>query len=103
MSCLHGSDLCTCPFAFTEASEQVQNFGCLPTVHEIVSMRVNHGKTWACHDEPTKPCVGAIRFLQEEGLPHKVIDKALVTENDDWSIFCAAIAPPAGEDHANQT
>lgn len=88
MSCLHGSESCTCPFAFAEASDQVQNFGCLPTPQDIVRMRINHGKTWACHDEPTKPCIGAIRFLKENNLPHKVIDIELVTEKHDWSKYC---------------
>ena len=82
-------DLITaCPLAFTDLSEQVQNYGCLPSPFEIKQMRVNHGKTWACHKHPTEPCVGAIRFLKEKGLPYKVIDKVLVTEQDKWSDYC---------------
>lgn len=77
----------TCPFAFTDASETVQNYGCLPTPREIVVMRTDHGKTWACHNDPSKPCAGAIRHLAAEGLPCNVLDPVLVTENDDWSVY----------------
>lgn len=76
-----------CPFSFTEMSEYVQNFGCLPTPFEIRNMRVVHGKTWACHENPAKPCAGAIQWLKAEGLPYEVIDTQLLTENSDWHMF----------------
>ena len=58
-----------CPFSFTEQSEYVQNLGCLPTPYEIRNMRVVHGKTWACHENPSKPCTGAINWLKSNDLP----------------------------------
>ena len=76
-----------CPFAPTDLSEYVEGLGCLPDRHEIINMRVHHGKTWACHSDITKPCVGAIRHLQEHGLPYKVIDLVLVTEEDHWQQY----------------
>lgn len=76
----------SCPFAFTDKSEQAQNYGCLPTPYEIINMRVNHNKTWACHAHPDVPCVGAMLYLKEEGLSHSPI-YPLVTEKDDWSIY----------------
>ena len=76
-----------CPFACTERSEQAQNYGCLPSPFEIVTMRTKHGKTWACHEEPHKPCVGAINHLKKEGLPYNVIDTALLTEQSDWGKY----------------
>lgn len=77
----------SCPFAFSEESEIVQNYGCLPSPIQIVNMRVKHGKTWACHTEPTKPCLGALKHLKNEGLPHKVVDLNLITEQSDWHLY----------------
>lgn len=74
----------TCPFAFTEESEQLQSYECLPDPHAIRYMRIHHGKTWACHSDPTKPCAGAIKDLKEDGLDYKVIDPDLVTLDDNW-------------------
>ena len=76
-----------CPFSFTDESETIQNYGCLPSSYEIVFMRQEHGKTWACHSDTEKPCVGAIKYMKKEGIDSKVIDKELVTEKDDWSIY----------------
>jgi hypothetical protein len=77
----------SCPFAFTEESERIQNYGCLPTPREIMDMRIKHGKTWACHSNPEKPCLGALEYLKHYNHPYKVIDSKLVTEQDDWSIY----------------
>lgn len=78
----------SCPFSFTEESELAQNYGCLPSPYEIIKMRVEHDKTWACHLNPDKPCIGAIKYLKEKGHPYKVIDTELVTEQIDWHKFC---------------
>lgn len=86
--CDHEDPQCCCPFAWTEASERVQNYGCLPEPWEIRNMRVHHGKTWACHSDPDNPCIGAIRFLKERGEPYKVIDTKLITEQDEWGQYC---------------
>lgn len=86
MSCIDKHDSC-CPFAFTDMSERVQNYGCLPTPAEIVTMRVEHGKTWACHNKPDQPCVGAIRHLKRSGKPHKIIDLELLNEQSTWHLY----------------
>ncbi len=78
-----------CPFSFTEESEKIQNYGCLPTPHQIIEMKVMHGKTWACHANPTKPCLGAIRYFESKGLIAKVSDKELLTEKSDWHLYCS--------------
>ena len=85
--CNHECKETTCPFAFTEESELIQNYGCLPTPYEIIQMRVQSGKTWACHSDPNVPCKGAIQYLKENNLPYKVIDSALLGEYNDWSIY----------------
>lgn len=77
-----------CPFSFTDESEQIQNYGCLPTPYQILEMKWKHGKTWACHSEPTKPCLGAINFFKERGLIAKLTDNGLLTEDSDWHLYC---------------
>jgi hypothetical protein len=73
----------SCPFAYTEESEMVQNYGCLPSPIEILNMSVNYGKTWACHSNHTKPCIGGLKRLKELG--YDTSNKQLITENDNWS------------------
>jgi hypothetical protein len=87
MSCTDTCSKTTCPFSFTDESETIQNYGCLPTPYEIRNMRVMYGKTWACHSDPTKPCVGGIKFLNKKGLDSKVIDKELLTEESNWHLY----------------
>jgi len=52
MACKH------CPFAFTNASEEVQNYGCLPSPYEIIQMKRNTGHNWACHSNENSICMG---------------------------------------------
>lgn len=73
----------SCPFAYTEESEMVQNYGCLPSPIEILNMSVNHNKTWACHSNNTKPCIGGLKRLKELGFDTTI--KPLITEDDNWS------------------
>lgn len=85
-SCKQCSETGGCPFSYSDESEQMQNYGCLPTPREIINMRVNHEKTWACHSNPTKPCLGAINYLKKKGLPFEV-NFPLVIESDDYSKY----------------
>jgi hypothetical protein len=71
-----------CPFAYTDESETIQNYGCLPTPLEIVAMRVIHGKTWACHSDNSKPCVGGLKEVRKKGFDNCVIDNNLITESN---------------------
>lgn len=46
-----------------------------------MKLRVELGKTWACHNDRAKPCIGAIRALKEAGLSFKYLgDESLVDE-----------------------
>ena len=47
-----------CPFAFTDRSEEVQNYGCLPSPFEILKIKSESGHNWSCHDNPNKLCAG---------------------------------------------
>lgn len=84
----HCSELGSCPFAYTNESEEAQNYGCLPAPIDIMGMRIFHDKTWACHSDETKPCLGAINQLKKDGFHFKVVDKELLTLNDDWPKYC---------------
>jgi len=75
-----------CPFSFTDESEIIQNHGCLPAPLEIVHMRQAHGKTWACHDDPSKPCLGALQWQRDHNLKCNVIDSVLHTEHTNWHL-----------------
>ena len=77
----------SCPFSFTDKSEIIQNYGCLPTPYQILKMRTKYNKTWACHCNPTKPCLGALNYLKDKKLPYEVVDNELLTEDSDWILY----------------
>lgn len=54
----------TCPFNyFSEESDRVQNYGCLPTPLQIVEMCKEENKNWACHGT-NELCGGYIAYLK---------------------------------------
>lgn len=65
----------SCPFAFTDESEMVQNYGCLPTPHEIVEMKRECGHNWACHSNEKKLCAGFKEFIENRQKSPYFIEK----------------------------
>lgn len=59
MTCTH------CPFAFTDKSEEVQNYGCLPTPWDVIEMKRKSGHNWSCHSNDKKICSGFVEFVKE--------------------------------------
>lgn len=61
----------TCPFAMTEESERVQNWGCLPCEFEIMQVKRETDKNWSCHMDETRMCSGFVEAARELGLDYK--------------------------------
>ena len=62
-----------CPVNYgDEDTEYSQNMGCLPTPYDTAKMRAVEGKTWSCHSDITKPCIGGLYLCKSLGLPTKV-------------------------------
>ena len=58
----------TCPFAETAEAEQAQNYGCLPTRQDIMTMHRDDGRDWACHGNATQVCAGLVAECREHGV-----------------------------------
>lgn len=73
----------TCPFAWNEESEYVQNLGCLPTPFDIVEMKKQSGHNWACHSDESKKCAGYVDHMKEH---HPEIDTSTgkLISYDKW-------------------
>ena len=67
---MNGCDGCeACPFTISEYSEQIQNYGCLPTNVEVLDMARKSGRPWGCHNDETKVCRGYASVAKSLGLP----------------------------------
>lgn len=70
-----------CPLAFTDESEKVQNYGCLPEPCDILTLKIKHNLNWHCHEDNNKICVGFIQYARENNLDYKSGEPATYT---DW-------------------
>lgn len=62
-----------CPLNYgNETTELSQNYGCLPDPYMIAKMKAMEGKTWACHADNTKPCIGGLHLCKAMGLSTKI-------------------------------
>lgn len=75
-----------CPGAFNDRSEQAQRYGCLPTIWDIVEMKVKHNKTGACHSNESKPCLNGLKAVAAAGYDPKP-EGDLLTLQDDWESY----------------
>lgn len=59
-----------CPFndGLTEEASQAQNYGCLPTAGDIVTLKRTSGQNWSCHDDESKVCSGLCHRAKSENL-----------------------------------
>lgn len=80
-----------CPFAFTDASEEVQNYGCLPTPYEIIQMKRKSGHNWSCHSNEKVICKGFVdhvKWINENGYVNDLKDidtsKGNLISYDTW-------------------
>lgn len=75
-----------CPLAYNEVSENAQQYGCLPSGFDIVVMKIKYNRTWACHSNPTQPCLGGLKILKKNNMPYKV-EGELLTLESNWEDF----------------
>ena len=62
-----------CPVNYgNETTEMSQNYGCLPSPYHIARMKAVENKTWACHANPEKPCIGGLHLCKALGISTKV-------------------------------
>lgn len=60
-----------CPFNYgSESSERAQNYGCLPSPHEIFTEMADTKKNWACHSNSKKVCRGMVQRIEELKEPY---------------------------------
>ncbi|WP_242705750.1 hypothetical protein [Pontibacillus sp. ALD_SL1] len=79
-----GSGGCiTCPFSLNEEAEIVQNYGCLPTGHDIVQLKKRTGHNWSCHGDETKVCGGLASHLKDYH-PELSIHEGKLISYDLW-------------------
>lgn len=68
-----------CPFSLSEEAEQGVNYGCLPSVFEIMEIKKETGLNWACHDDETKICSGYVEYAAKKGLDYKTEGLAVLS------------------------
>jgi hypothetical protein len=70
-----------CPFTYTDESEMISNYGCLPDAHQILEMYLDNKGLWKCHSKD-RPCGGLIAMLKENNVPMDKNNELLITEEN---------------------
>ena len=67
MSCKN--DCTACPFNIGHPDcDDAYNLGCLPSVGEVIDLKISTGKNWACHSKTNQICAGLVGFVKENKL-----------------------------------
>lgn len=70
-----------CPFNYTEETEIIQNYGCLPTSKDIVQLKKNNAD-WKCHSKE-HVCMGLVEVYTADNWEAENNRKVLGVEKDD--------------------
>lgn len=91
----------TCPFAYTDDSEQAQNYGCLPCEYDIIKMKEETGHNWACHYDETVMCGGFITEVKRRR-PDLDLTKGGLISYDTWYKEGQDVAIKEAEEKLNE-
>lgn len=72
-----------CPCTYTDESEQISNYGCLPDFNKLIEFYLEGRGIWKCHSK-NKPCGGLIQVLKLNNIPMDKNNELLITEDNPW-------------------
>ncbi|MCY8256943.1 hypothetical protein MOB73_02235 [Bacillus spizizenii] len=79
-----GSGGCmSCPFSHSYEAEMAQNYGCLPTLKQIIEMKEKSGHNWACHSDETVLCGGFAKYIKRNR-PDLKINEGQLLSYETW-------------------
>jgi len=65
-------DCPACPFNHGNyKSDYACNLGCLPSVTEIIEIKLKTNENWSCHSDTTKICKGFAQYCKQHGIDYK--------------------------------
>jgi hypothetical protein len=70
-----------CPCTYTEESEIISNYGCLPDWNNLVEYYLNNKGIWKCHSKD-RVCGGLIEILKSNDIPLNKNNSLLITEDN---------------------
>jgi hypothetical protein len=77
-----GGNVCNgCPCTYTNESEIISNYGCLPDGIDLVRMYLENKGHWKCHSKDRK-CGGLTHVLKENKIPFNKNNELLITEDN---------------------
>lgn len=70
-----------CPCTYTNESEIISNYGCLPDAHMLIQMYLEGKGIWKCHSK-NRMCGGLLSVLKSNKIPMNKNNELLVTEDN---------------------